>query len=859
MIDKQNTGSPGRNEQLTKIRHQPGELLEMYRRRGNLSQAQLAGFLGLKSERMPQKWEGDYALPSADKLKKLIEIYLAHELFQVGRETVEARQLWQTIKKFFDASRERRLDTYPLFDELWFATLLTTVHTSQPIAKEPPSAPNLTLLSAKTHKPTNLPATLNRLIGREAELLQVSNLLEQQRLVTLTGPGGTGKTRLALAVASQLNKEFKDGAWWVELATVTDPAQVAPVIAQILGLQETAGQTPTENLKSYLHDREILLVLDNFEQVITAAALVTTLLAAALALKILVTSRETLHVYSEQKFIVPPLTLPLLDHKPALPQLSQNPAIQLFVLRARLAQPDFELTAANVGAVAKLCIFLEGLPLAIELAAAQSEFFTPAALLGQLQDSQEAVRLRRLVDGPRDVAPRQQTLRNTLEWGFRLLEPDEQQLFAELGVFVGGWTVEAASAICTDLALATMPMLKRLQKLSAKSLLTVAPNAEGAPRFGMLETIREFALESLVASPELEVIRRKHCEYYLKVAELADAERRNSGHLQRLSQLKPEYNNLHSVLQWLVALPLADTWATEKALRLSLALYAFWYAYTYYNKGYQWMKRVLDRASLNADSTAKAVITELKVKVLSKSGILLAQLKQNEPALVLLEQSYLLARNLNDKQFLSDCLYNYGEVLVQTGQFARAVTLYEECSQLYQELEDEVGVVTTLNGLGLAALFQGDNRQAAYYFEQGYKSAKIYDKIYYCTALLTNFAFAIFFDGKYHEAEVAFRESMSLSVSSSLSFIILLNLYGLGGVAGAHGQTLQNLQRAAKLLGAGEIYGEAFDLKLSPAQQVIADTLISTTQNQLDPASWQQAWNAGRAMTPDQIITFALE
>jgi len=710
MIDKQNVGLPDRNEQPAKIRHQPGELLGMYRRRADLSQVQLASLLGFKSDRMLQMWEGDYSLPTAVKLKKLIEIYLGRSVFTVDSEQREAAELWQTIKSFFDTNRERRLDTYPLFDKNWFASQLT-IYNAQPLAIEPLPAPNLLLIAPKLEIPTNLPASLNRLIGREAEILLVSNLLEHKRLLTLTGPGGTGKTRLALAVATWLQDEFKHGIWWVELAAVTDPDQVGLVIAQTLGLQETAGQTPTENLKSYISGKEILLVLDNFEQVITAAPLVIMLLAAAPALKILVTSRETLHVYSEQKFIVPPLPLPLLDQKPALTELSRNAAIQLFVERAQLAQTNFELTAANVEAVAELCIFLEGLPLAIELTAAQSEFFTPAVLLGQLQESQQAVRLRLLIDGPRDIAPRQQTLRNTMEWSFQLLEPDEQRLFAELGVFVGGWTVAVAGDVCTQLALATTPMLKRLQKLSAKSLLTVVSDADGEPRFGMLETIREFAVEQLALHYHYneDKLLEDYAAHFVKFTDQAYPLLFSSEQIKWLNRIEQEPANIRKILGWACQVGVSTYYPhSEVALRLCVSSCYFWEKRGYIVESRRWLEAAIQTVPLPPPLELTRYLA-MTIFALSHSTYWQGDYTYTAQ---LIEKSLILFQIVDDKQNQANCFGMLAIIAHHQGHYTEAIILYQRNMDVQRALGDKPGVVLNLNNIGVVYIKQGRYAEA---------------------------------------------------------------------------------------------------------------------------------------------------
>ena len=341
------------------------------------------------------------------------------------------------------------------------------------------------------------------------------------RLVTLTGPGGVGKTRLALHAAVELLDDFADGIFVVNLAPITNADLVASVIAQTLEIREAAGSPLLDQLKDFLHDKQILLLLDNFEQIVVAATMVADLLATCPRLTILVTSRETLHLRGEKELLVPPLALPDLKRLPPLAALAQYAAVELFVARARDVQHDFALTNESASAVAEICYRLDGLPLAIELAAARIKLFPPQALLGQLGD-----RLKLLTGGARDLPARQQTLRSTIDWSYHLLDVSEQTLFQRLGVFVGGCSLEAVAAVCsTTQSVPGEPAIDALDGLTAlidKSLLRQEAGADGAPRFTMLETIREYALELLVASGEEAALRQRHAQYYLALVERAE-------------------------------------------------------------------------------------------------------------------------------------------------------------------------------------------------------------------------------------------------------------------------------------------------------------------------------------------------
>ena len=444
-------------------------------------------------------------------------------------------------------------------------------------------------------RPNNLPVQLTSLIGREKEGAAVQNLLQREdvRLVTLTGPGGTGKTRLGLQVAAELSDLFPDGVYFVNLAPLSDPTLVVSTIAQTLGIYEMAGQSLLERLKEVVHQQQVLLVLDNFEQVVSSAPQVTDLLGTCPKLKLLVTSREVLRVRSEHEFAVPPLALPDPTHLPDLVHLSQYAAVALFIQRAQAVKPDFQVTSADAYAIAAICVRLDGLPLAIEFAAARVNLFSPQALLARLDQ-----RLQILTSGPRDAPARQQTLRKTLTWSYDLLTTHEQRMFRRLSVFVSGCTLEAVEDICAALGQdnGAGQVLEGVGSLLDKSLVQHIEREDGETRVLMLETIREYGLEVLAVGGETEATRQAHAGYFLQFAEKAEAQLIGPQQAEWLDRLDREHDNLRAALRWLLEQG-EGTHHLEMALRLSTALRRFWVMRGHMREGLTFMERIWRKAT----------------------------------------------------------------------------------------------------------------------------------------------------------------------------------------------------------------------------------------------------------------------
>jgi predicted ATPase/transcriptional regulator with XRE-family HTH domain len=677
----------------------PDELLVMYRQRSGWTQVQLAEQLALKTTKMLQLWENGYQLPTAPRLKKLIELYYRQNVFTPGKETLEVRELWASVKDAFD-TRSETYQTYPIFDELWFGLLMPEADAPK-IAAPSPSTESLPL---HLTRPNNLPATLLPLVGREPELARLSEMFEvgQSRLVTLTGTGGIGKTRLALQLAHRLLGKFEHGVFWVELAAIYDAGLVLPAIARALGLKEDGDLS--QNLRAHLRERQLLLVLDNFEQVVTAAELLTALLAGAPGLKLLVTSRIVLRLYGEQEFSVPPLQLP--QNAPDTDFLAQSEAVQLLVERARLVRPDFILTATNAPAIAGICIRLEGLPLALELASGWLKLFSPHDLLQRLEESAFG-RLKTLTTGARNLTERQQTLRNTIEWSYRLLEPDLQVLFGRLAVFRGNSPFEALETVCST---PDEPFLMQLQTLVDHNLLRVIAPADNEDElhYEMLETIREYALEKLSESTEAEIIRARHCDYYLELLERAQVGFQTEQQLSWLNRLERNHPNLRAALGW----ALAEPSRLDKALRLGIILAVFWHMRGHLNEGRQWLRLILGRAK-EADSDPA-----MRARLLNNAALLAGRQNDSAEAAALLETALELWRGLQDYANVSRALNNLGVIAFQRGELTRATELYEECLGFKRNLGEPRGLAVVLNNLGEIYQRQGNLSGAQTLYEE---------------------------------------------------------------------------------------------------------------------------------------------
>ncbi len=554
----------------------------------------------------------------------------------------------------------------------------------------------------------NLPAQPTPLIGREQEVAAVCTLLHRPevRLVTLTGTGGVGKTRLGLQVAADLLDDFADGVYFVPLAPISNSDLVVPSIAQTLGIKEAGERSLLDLLQAYVQDKHLLLLLDNFEQVVTAAPWLADLLAVCPHLKILVTSRAVLHIRAEHEFPVPPLALPDLTHLPESEALSQYAAVALFLQCAKTARPNFQVTPANTRTIAEICIRLDGLPLAIELAGARIKLLPPQALLTRLEH-----RLQVLTSGARDAPVRQQTLRNTLAWSYDLLNAEEQRLFRRLSVFARGCPLEAVEGLYT--ALGEMPtyVLDGVASLIDKSLLRQIEQEGEEPRLLMLATIREYGLEALASGGEMESTRRAHAAYYLALVEEAELELGGPQQAVWLEQLEREHDNLRAALQWSLE-QAGDEEAGQRreiALRLGGALQLFWWAHGHRSEG-----RTFLEGALTASEGAEASVRAKALFAAANLAFVQSDYERAEAA----QESLALYRELEDQPGIGLSLRLLGQFAWVRGDLAGARSLLEEALALFKEIDDKNQAAWSLHILGLLASSQGEYARACILFEE---------------------------------------------------------------------------------------------------------------------------------------------
>jgi non-specific serine/threonine protein kinase len=690
----------------------------------------------------------------------------------------------------------------------------------------------------------NLPAPPTPILGREREVRLLSDLLLRPavRLVTLIGPGGVGKTRLAVEIARQVAQKFGGGVWFVALATITDPALVVPTIAQALDAHSQPGQSLTvaDRVNAALGDGETLLVLDNFEQIIPAGQAIAEIMAACPGVKVLATSRSPMQLRGEQEFPVPPLALPDSGSKVAsVEALRRYAAVALFQARAAAVRPDFELTPTNAGAVVEICARLDGLPLAIELVAARVKMLQPQAILPRLEK-----RLQLLTGGAQDLPARQQTMRNAIDWSYGLLTPDEQQLFRRLSVFTGGWTLEAAEAVCEP-GDTSGKVLDCMGSLLNKSLLrqTDTSSDQAEPRYAMLETIREFAAERLEEAGMAAALREAHASYFAALAEEMEPLLTGATQKEAIDRLDREHDNLRTALRW----SLDATGGAETGLRIVAALGRFWSSRDYLAEGRYQVESVLALPDAAAP-------TLLRSRALN-SGAMLADNQNDWPAVrAYCLESIAIKEQLGDLANLAGRYVLLAKAATAEEDFEAARELLEEAVEVARVAGDDLGYAHAANGLGERARLLGDYDTARRHYED---ALAIFRKASYnfgAGFVLHNLSHVYLHDGDHARAGALLEEALALYRMLGNRFGIAMCVSAMSGVALGRGDP----RRASRLLGAAQALLESVGARLDPADVVEYRRHEEAARAALGDAAFDAAWYEGHATDPDNVAATGL-
>jgi predicted ATPase/DNA-binding CsgD family transcriptional regulator len=732
---------------------------------------------------------------------------------------------------------------------------------------------------------TVLPIPLSSFIGRQSEIEALCQLLASEaRLITLTGPGGIGKTRLALQTTEQIANDFSDGAHFIPLESLDEPRQVLPAITNALNVSESGERPLFEDLSQALADRHILLCLDNFEHVLEAAPQLTDLLRACPQLHILATSREALRLRGEQEFPVGPLELPLSPDRSQSEAAAQSPAVQLFLDRARAVRSGFELDEDNLSTIVDICYLLDGLPLALELAAALLRLFSPQVILTRLKSSPglkgTSPAMQLLAGGARDLPVRQQTLRATIDWSYSLLDAADRRMFRWLSVFSGGCTLEAAEFICSDETAGPRPILDFLIPLVDKNLIR-SDQRNGEPRFSLLRTIREYALEQLEGHGELRDARERHIDYYLEMVEHAETELKGPDQARWLERLELEHDNLRAALSWSL-----ENGRYESGFRLAGALWRFWLNRGHITEGRQWLDTIL---STNAD-----VSIEIKIKVLNGAGALawsqgdyaisrkfhteclnLRKLLEDVPGVAAslhnlgvialfqddfetassyFQESVTLYREVGDRWGEADGKLQLGSVLRNKKDFEGAQRYIEESLALLQELGDTQGVAGALHSLGLIALDQANYDRAYQYFMEGKSLFTDLGDRWGMALSDYNLGLIALHQKNLQNAETLFIESLTLKRDLGDKIGIAYCLEGMACLAAERSA----VERAAQLFGAAEALRKSIGASLSGADRANYDRYLEMARAQLKVKAFTIATRAGEEMNLDQAVQYAL-
>jgi predicted ATPase/class 3 adenylate cyclase/Tfp pilus assembly protein PilF len=684
----------------------------------------------------------------------------------------------------------------------------------------------------------NLPRPLTSFIGRRREVAEVKQLLSTTRLLTLTGVGGCGKTRLAIQVASDVLEEYTDGVWFVELAALSDAAVVPKSMASAVGVAEEPGQPLMPTLLDALREKQLLIVLDNCEHLVAACAqLAEAVLRMCPAVGILATSREPLGIAGETNWRVPSLVLPDPQQHPSVVDLLECEAVRLFVERAAAVRPTFELTAESAPAVIAICQRLDGIPLAIELAAARVRALSIVELTARLDD-----RFRLLTGGSRTTLPRQQTLQATMDWSYQLLAEHERVMLRRLSVFAGRWTLEAAEAICADPDVSKrLDVLDLLTQLVYKSLVIMDPQEE-EPRYYLLETVRQYGRGRLMKSPEAARVRDRHLAWYLALAERAEPELIGANQTTWLDRLELEHDNLRAALAWAVA-----SGDGGSGLRLASALGRFWYVRCYFTEGRGWFDALLD--------TRIEVPVTVRAKALNAAGGLAVFGQGDYPkGRSFFEESLGIWREVGDRQNIAALLDRLGALFTIEGDYAAARPLYEESLTIRRELSDRWGIALSSNNLGFALYRQEDHAAAQVLFEESLAIWRELGDTHNIGRALSNIGLVAMAQGDYAAARSFLTESLNVRWKVGDKWGIAHSIEGLAGLAAQSQPT-----RAARLFGAVEALRESIHVPIRLSDRTEHEQRVAAVRARLSPDEFSTAWLQGRAMPLDRAIKDAME
>lgn len=723
----------------------------------------------------------------------------------------------------------------------------------------------------------SLPVPLTSFIGREKEVEEIIRLVNKNRLVTLTGPGGVGKTRLAIQISNKLISKLKDDVWWTDLAPLTDEVLVPQAVAEILGVRETLDQPLIESVKIFLRERRLLLVLDNCEHLISACAqLADDLLAQCAKLQILATSREALGITGEMVYQVPTLAFPESQRLTLTDLLMEYEGIRFFVERASAVDSNFTLTDQNAAAVLQICQRLDGIPLALELAAARTKLLAVEHIAERLND-----RFNLLTQGSRTALPRQQTLRATIDWSYDLLPEEARLLFRRLSVFVGGFTLEAAEAVCSQEPLSLHAILDLLGRLVDRSLVKVERHGD-YERYRMLEMIGEYAREKFDESGEAELLHQRHHDFFIALAEEVAPKLKSAEQFAGLDRLELEHENLRAAWEW--AIDRDD----EFALRLISALLDFWVMRGNPSEGRQWLMQLMTRANEWGQTAQHA-------HVLGLAGRLAYFQRDLALAQKYLEESLGIARIAGDKKRAAFALWWLGRIAIRRHDVQTTQAFTEECLTLYHELQDEWGIALAiyqladlaavqghyaeaeerymqslakfralgdkfrtgyiLNSLGELARLQGDYERAGRFYEEHINILRQQRSPVALVLPSVNYAWVSLQRGDTRKAKELFEETLELSHEFGNKTTMVDCLAGLAGVLGTIGKP----EQAARLFGAVESLLESSGMagRLDPSDQKQFDHYVAVVRSQSGEAAFAQAWATGHTMTMEQAVEFA--